>query len=74
MDTGPAAHGWDEDLCWTPVRIAEVMHRRFGVDYTLAAVDLLLHRNGSSVQVPARRATERDESRIAAWKDEQWPS
>lgn len=56
------------------MRIAEVMHRRFGVDYTLAAVDLLLHRNGSSVQVPARRATERDESRIAAWKDEQWPS
>ncbi|MFD9326339.1 winged helix-turn-helix domain-containing protein [Streptomyces sp. NPDC060065] len=36
-------------------------------------VDLLLHRIGLSVQVPARRATERDESRIAAWKDEQWP-
>ncbi|MFD9326340.1 transposase [Streptomyces sp. NPDC060065] len=36
LDAGPAAHGWDKDLCWTPAWIADVMHRRFGVDYTLA--------------------------------------
>ncbi|MFE7843401.1 winged helix-turn-helix domain-containing protein [Streptomyces sp. NPDC057474] len=36
-------------------------------------LDLLLHRIGWSVQVPSRKATERDEPRIAAWKDEQWP-
>lgn len=29
---------------------------------------------GWSVQVPSRQATERDETKIAAWKDEQWPS
>ncbi|MFF2852346.1 winged helix-turn-helix domain-containing protein [Streptomyces sp. NPDC058001] len=46
---------------------------RFGVEYTLAGMDLLLHRIGWSVQVPSRRATERDEERIAAWKDAQWP-
>ncbi|WP_405927618.1 winged helix-turn-helix domain-containing protein [Streptomyces sp. NBC_00035] len=34
------------------------MHQRFGVDCTLAGVDLLLHRSGWSVQVPARRAAE----------------
>ncbi|MFC9462810.1 winged helix-turn-helix domain-containing protein [Streptomyces sp. NPDC056983] len=28
---------------------------------------------GWSVQVPSRKATERDEEKIAAWKDEQWP-
>jgi hypothetical protein len=34
-DVGPAAWGW-QDQCWTLVRIAEVMRRRFGVEYTLA--------------------------------------
>ena len=54
-------------------RIAAVVHERFGVDYTLPGVDLLLHRIGWSVQVPARRAAERDEERIAAWREETWP-
>ncbi|WSC41539.1 winged helix-turn-helix domain-containing protein [Streptomyces sp. NBC_01744] len=36
-------------------------------------MDLLLHRMGWSVQVPSRKATERDEAKIAAWKDGQWP-
>jgi hypothetical protein len=33
----------------------------------------VLHRIGWSVQIPSRKSTERDEERIAAWKDEQWP-
>ncbi|WP_408962687.1 winged helix-turn-helix domain-containing protein [Nonomuraea angiospora] len=33
----------------------------------------LLHRHGWSVQVPARRALERDEEAIAAWEAEVWP-
>ncbi|WP_405779215.1 winged helix-turn-helix domain-containing protein [Streptomyces sp. NBC_01378] len=72
LDAGPAAAGWS-DQCWTLARIAEVVRRRFGVEYTLAGMDLLLHRIGWSVQVPSRKATERDEEKIAAWKDEQWP-
>jgi transposase len=73
LDAGPAAWGWDEDQCWTLARIAEVVRRRFSVEYTLAGMDLLLHRIGWSVQVPARRAAERDEARIAAWREETWP-
>ncbi len=73
LEAGPAAWGWDEDQCWTLARIAEVVRRRFKVDYTLAGLDLLLHRAGWSVQVPARQATERDEERIAAWREETWP-
>jgi transposase len=73
VDAGPAVRGWDEDQCWTLARITEVVRRRFGVDYTLAGMDLLLHRIGWSVQVPARRAAERDEARIAAWREETWP-
>ena len=73
LDAGPAVQGWDEDQCWTLARITEVVRRRFGVDYTLAGMDLLLHRIGWSVQVPARRAAERDEAAIAAWREETWP-
>jgi putative transposase len=73
LDAGPAAWGWGEDQCWTLARIAEVVRRRFRVDYTLAGMDLLLHRTGWSVQVPARRAAERDEAAIAAWRQETWP-
>src|SRR2546423_2033184 len=73
LDAGPAVQGWDEDQCWTLARITEVVRRRFGVDYTLAGVDLLLHRAGWSVQVPARQAAERDEAAIAAWKAVTWP-
>ena len=73
LDAGPAVHGWDEDQCWTLARVTEVVHRRFGVEYTLAGMDLLLHRIGWSVQVPARRAAERDEAAIAAWREERWP-
>jgi transposase len=73
LEAGPAVWGWDEDQCWTLARIAEVIRRQFRADYTLAGVDLLLHRIGWSVQVPARRAAERDEAAIAAWRQETWP-
>ncbi|MFD9330344.1 winged helix-turn-helix domain-containing protein [Streptomyces sp. NPDC060065] len=72
LEAGAAACGWS-DQCWTLARIGEVVRRRFGVEYTLAGLDLLLHRIGWSVQVPAHTATERDESKIVAWKDGQWP-
>ncbi|HJP65823.1 MAG TPA: winged helix-turn-helix domain-containing protein, partial [Actinomycetota bacterium] len=74
LDAGPAASGWDEDQRWTLSRIAEVIWERFGVEYTLAGVAVLLHRAGWSVQVPARQAAERDEARIAAWREETWPA
>ena len=72
LETGPAASGWDEDQCWTLARITEVIRGRFKVGYTLAGADRLLHRIGWSVQVSARQAAERDEARIAAWREETW--
>src|SRR3989442_14058457 len=73
LEAGPAVQGWDQDQCWTLARIAEVVRRRFGVTYTLAGLDLLLHRIGWSVQVPARQAAERDEAALAAWREGTWP-
>ena len=72
LDAGPTAWGW-ADQCWTLPRIAEVVHARFGVDYTLPGLDLLLHRLGWSVQVPARQAVERDEEWMPAWREEGSP-
>jgi transposase len=73
LDAGPAAWGWDEDQCWTLARISDLVRRRFRVGYTLAGMDLVLHRIGWSVQVPARRAAERDEAAVAAWREQTWP-
>jgi len=72
LDAGPAACGY-ADQCWTLARIADLAWQRFGAQYTLAGMDLLLHRIGWSVQVPARRAAERDEAAVAAWREETWP-
>jgi transposase len=55
LDAGPAACGYSDE-CWTLARIAEQVWRRFGAEYTLAGMDVLLHRLGWSVQVLARRA------------------
>src|SRR3954465_15022553 len=72
LDAGPAAWGW-ADQCWTLPRIAAVVRERFGVDYTLAGLDLLLHRLGWGAEVPARQAAERNEDQITAWREETWP-
>nr|WP_286047545.1 winged helix-turn-helix domain-containing protein [Verrucosispora sp. ts21] len=73
LDEGPRAHGW-EDARWTLARVAEVIERRFAVDYTLRGVSYLLHRMGYSQQVPTRRAVERDPEAIASWHRGRWPS
>ena len=72
LDAGPAAAGY-ADQCWTLARVAEQCWRRFGVEYTLAGMAVLLHRLGWSVQVPARRAAERDEEKVARWREDTWP-
>jgi putative transposase len=73
LEEGPAVHGWEEDQRWTLARVAELIAGEFGVDYTLRGVGYLLHRIGFTVQVPDRKAVERDEAAIAAWRQEQWP-
>jgi transposase len=72
LDAGPAACGY-EDQCWTLARIADQAWQRFGVEYTLGGMHVLLYRIGWSVQAPARRAAERDETAVAVWREETWP-
>jgi transposase len=72
LDAGPAACGWDQDQRWTLARVAALITRLFGVSYTLRGVSYLLHRLGFTPQVAARRAAERDEDAIAAWRSQTW--
>jgi len=68
---GPAAHGW-ADQRWTLARITLLIGRLFHPRYTLRGTSYLLHRIGLSVQVPARRAAERDEAAITMWRTQTW--
>jgi len=68
---GPGEHGY-ADQRWTLARITTLIGRLFHVRYTLRGTSYLLHRIGLSVQVPARRAAERDEAAITAWRVQTW--
>jgi transposase len=73
LDEGPAAYGWAGNQCWTMARITELIWELFRVPYTLSGVDYLLHRLDWSWQVPTRRAAERGEAAITAWRNDVWP-
>jgi transposase len=72
LDRGPAAHGWGEDQRWTLGRVTTLIGRLFHVRYTPRGTSYLLHRIGFTPQVPAHRAAERDETKIAAWRTQTW--
>jgi len=69
---GPRHHGYSTDL-WTLARVAEVILIHFGVRYDPSGVWHVLRRMGWSCQKPERRARERDEQAIAAWRRDDWP-
>lgn len=72
LTRGARRSGFDTEL-WTCVRVAQVIEQRFGVTYHVDYVGTLLHKLGWSPQKPERRARERDEVAIAAWRRETWP-
>lgn len=74
LDQGPAARGYEDDQRWTLARIRGLIHEMFRVWYKdVSTVARLLDRAGYSWQAPTRRAAERDEQAIAAWRQESWP-
>ena len=69
---GPLAAGFRTNL-WTCRRVAEVIEQRFGVEYHPDHVGRLLHALGFTQQKPQRRASQRDEVAIDAWRRCDWP-
>jgi putative transposase len=68
LEGGPAVWGRAEDQRWTLARVTALTGRLFHVRYTLRGTSYVLHRIGFTPQVPVRRAVERDEAKIAAWR------
>ena len=72
LDAGPAARGWDEDQCqplagsltWCASGSGQTTHWQAWICCCTGS--------GGAVQVPARRAAERDEAAIAAWREVTW--
>jgi len=69
---GAQAAGFPTDL-WTCPRIAQVIARRFGVQYHVDHLSRVLRALGWSPQKPQRQAVERDEQAIRGWIKETWP-
>jgi transposase len=72
LQNGPQAHGYATAL-WTTERIANLIHRQFGVRYHRDHVGRLLGQMGWSCQRPTGRARERKEEEISRWKRVEWP-
>jgi transposase len=68
---GPLAAGFRTNL-WTCRRVAQVIRERFGVQYHRDHVGRVLHALGFTQQKPQRRATQRDEAAIEAWRKHGW--
>jgi transposase len=69
---GAEAYGFRGEV-WTTQRVAELIHKQFGVKYHPAHMSRLLKRIKYSVQQPIERASQRDEQAIARWKEQHWP-
>jgi putative transposase len=72
LRNGAQAAGFATDL-WTCPRVAQVIARRFGVQYHVDHLRRLLRAMGWSPQKPQRQAVERDEQAIRGWIKETWP-
>ena len=70
---GAQAWGFDSDL-WTRARIVTVLHREFGVRYSLPHLSRLLARWGWTRQKPVRQARQRDEAKVREWREATWPT
>lgn len=69
---GAMACGYSTQL-WTTARIAEVIRKKFRVEYHRDHVGRLMHRLGWSHQKPQKKALERDEGKIRRFLREEWP-
>lgn len=72
LQRGPEALGYVTQL-WTLPRVAELIHKQFGVKYHPGHVTRILQSLGWSCQKPARQALEKDEQKVRHWKRYRWP-
>lgn len=72
LERSPEEYGFSGEV-WSCPRVVELVKREFGVSYHAAHMSRILKRLGLTPQKPIRRASQRDEEAIAAWREERWP-
>ena len=72
LGRGPEALGYGTGL-WTCWRVADLIKRECGIQYTNTHVWRILRELGWSCQRPTGRAMERNEKAIRYWKRVRWP-
>jgi transposase len=73
LTQGAEAYGFIGDI-WTTGRVAAVIRRAFGVSYHPAHVSRVLRQIGWTPQKPIQRASQRDEAKVRAWREQAWPA
>jgi transposase len=68
----PTAHGFRTDL-WTARRVAELIRRKFGVEFHPDYLRSWLRQRGYSPQRPAKKARQRNDEAIVHWVANDWP-
>lgn len=58
---------------WTQARVAELIERKFGINYHVNHVGKILKACGWTYQKPMSRASQRNEEAVKQWCTEQWP-
>jgi transposase len=74
LERTPGECGFGDKYLWTTQLVADLVAREFAVTYHHDHVGVLLGAMGFAHQRPVRRAAERDERRVEAWRREQWPA
>lgn len=69
----PTEHGFGTEL-WTLKRVAAVIHTLSGVRFGQTQVWRILGALGFSPQKPEKRAIERNDDAVRAWKRRTWPA
>src|SRR5438876_2788076 len=73
LNQGAPAHGFPNEL-WTSARVAQVIHRHFGVAYHPDYVRRLLRRRLDwTSHKPQRRARQRNDKEVERWKADEFP-
>jgi transposase len=68
---GPRKAGYPNDF-WTCRRVAEVVAKRFHVQYHPDYMGPMLHDLGWTCQKPEQRAREADDAAMTRWRKRQW--
>lgn len=69
---GPVAAGFRTDL-WTCARVAELVRKRFRVQYHPDHLGRILHDLGFSPQKPRQVAREQNAQAVKRWRQVDWP-